>query len=427
MSVKVENVEKNVVQLEFEVEPEKFEEGMQKSFLKNVKKFNVPGFRKGKAPRKIIERYYGEQVFYEDAINFVCSEAYDKAVEENELQPVDQPDIDIKQIGSGEKLIFTAKVTVKPEVVLGEYKGIEVEKPDTDVTDKDVDAELDKMAQKNARLVAIDDRAVELNDIVNIDFAGSIDGVAFEGGTAKGYDLTIGSGHFIPGFEDQLIGAKLGEEVNVNVQFPEDYSSKDLAGKSALFVVNINRISVKQLPTIDDEFAKDVSEFDTLEEYKESIKKELRDLKEKNAKREFEDKIISKVAENAELDIPSVMIDKQLQNMLQEFDIRLKASGLDIQTYLNVMNQEPEEFIKKLRDQAEKDIRAELVLEKISKNENIVASDDDVNEELKLMAEKYDKTIEDLKKDFKEHLYFVESSVIKKKTIEMLIASSKAV
>jgi trigger factor len=275
MNVKVENIEKNVVQLEIEVDAAKFEEGMKKSFSKNAKKFNVPGFRKGKAPRSIVERYYGEQVLYEDAINFVCPEAYDDAIEKNDIHPVDRPEIDIKQIGSGQNFIFTAKVTVKPEVILGDYKGVEAEKVEANVTDEDVEKELNRIVEKNSRLVTVEDRGIQKDDIAVIDFNGFIDGKEFDGGKGTDYSLTIGSGQFIQGFEDQLIGAKTGDEVDVNVEFPEDYNATELAGKPALFKVKVKEIKVKELPVLDDEFAKDISEFDTLEAYKEDLKNKI--------------------------------------------------------------------------------------------------------------------------------------------------------
>ena len=271
MQVKVENAGKNVVQLEIEVDAETFDQGLQKSFVKNAKRFNIPGFRRGKAPRHLVERYYGEHVLYEDAINEVCPEAYEKAIEENDINPVDRPEIDIKQIGKGQPLIFTATVTVKPDVELGQYKGVEVEKTTAVVTDEDVEKEIERVRERNSRLITVEDRPAASGDTVTIDFEGFIDGVAFEGGKGTDYNLVLGSGTFIPGFEEQLTGASKGEEKEVNVTFPEDYHSKDLAGKDVVFRVTVKEIRVKELPELDDEFAKDVSEFETLEEYRSDI------------------------------------------------------------------------------------------------------------------------------------------------------------
>jgi trigger factor len=309
MGTKIENVEKNVVKLEIDVDAKVFDECMNKSFSKNKSRFNIPGFRKGKAPRSMVERYYGEQVLYDDAINFACSEAYDKAVDENDIHPVSKPEIDIVQIGSGKDMIFTATVTVMPEVELGEYKGLSAKKDDVVITDDDVEAELKRVADRNSKLITIEDRPIQKGDTVNIDFEGTVDGVAFEGGTSKGYTLEIGSGAFIPGFEDQLVGVALGSETGVNVTFPEDYHSENLKGKAAIFKVKVNEIKFKQLPEIDDDFASDVSEFETLEEYKADIRKNLADQAQKQADRKFEDDIVKLAVDNAACDIPEVMVN----------------------------------------------------------------------------------------------------------------------
>jgi trigger factor len=426
MDVKMENIEKNVVQLEIEVDAAKFEEGMQKSFLKNAKKFNLPGFRKGKAPRKMVERYYGEQSFYEDAINFVCPEAYDEAVKQNDLHPVDRPEIDVKQIGEGQNLIFTAKVTVKPEVALGEYKEVEVAKIEVNVTDEELEKELQKTADKNARLITVEDRAVQSGDTVIIDFEGFIDDVAFEGGKGTDHNLVIGSGTFIPGFEDQLIGVEKDADVDVNVSFPEDYGKEELAGKPALFKVKVKDIKVKELPVLDDEFAKDVSEFDTLEAYKEDLRKKLLHSAEHKAEHETEDAVVDKVVDNAAVEIPEVMIENRIDSLARDFDMRLRYQGLDLQKYLEIMGMDADSFRGQFRDRAEKEVKTQLVLEKIAQVETVVVSDVDVEEEIAVMAEKYKQSVEEFKKHLRdEDIEYIKGDLVYKKTIEYLVKNAK--
>jgi trigger factor len=426
MNVKMENIEKNVVQLEIEVDAAKFEEGMQKSFLKNAKKFNLPGFRKGKAPRKMVERYYGEQSFYEDAINFVCPEAYDEAVKQNDLHPVDRPEIDVKQIGEGQNLIFTAKVTVKPEVALGEYKEVEVAKIEVNVTDEELEKELQKTADKNARLITVEDRAVQSGDTVIIDFEGFIDDVAFEGGKGTDHNLVIGSGTFIPGFEDQLIGVEKDADVDVNVSFPEDYGKEELAGKPALFKVKVKDIKVKELPVLDDEFAKDVSEFDTLEAYKEDLRKKLLHSAEHKAEHETEDAVVDKVVDNAAVEIPEVMIENRIDSLARDFDMRLRYQGLDLQKYLEIMGMDADSFRGQFRDRAEKEVKTQLVLEKIAQVETVVVSDVDVEEEIAVMAEKYKQSVEEFKKHLRdEDIEYIKGDLVYKKTIEYLVKNAK--
>jgi trigger factor len=428
MNVKVENVEKNVVQLEIEVDAVKFEEGMQRSYLKNVKKFNIPGFRKGKAPRNMIERYYGAQVLYEDAINIICPEAYDDAVEQNDLHPVDRPEIDIKQIGEGNNLIFTAKVTTKPDVELGEYKGVEVKKIEIEVTDEEVEKELQKAVDKNARLITVDDRAVKNGDTAVIDFEGFIDGVAFEGGKGTDFSLVIGSGQFIPGFEEQLIDVNAGDEVDVNVSFPDDYGKDELSGKPALFKVKVNEIKIKELPAVDDEFAKDVSEFDTLEEYKEDLKKKLIHSAEHKAEHETEDNIINKVVENAIIDVPKIMVEKQVDNLAKDFDSRLKRQGLDLERYISMMGMDKNTFREQFSIRAEKDVKVQLVLEKIGKVENIAVSDEDIDEEIKNIAENYKQTEEEFKKHLRpEDIEYIKGDIVFKNTIKFIVDNAKLI
>lgn len=426
MNVKVENIEKNVVQLEIEVDAAKFEEGMQKSYLKNIKKFNVPGFRRGKAPRKIVERYYGEQVLYEDAINFVCPEAYEKAIEENNLHPVERPEIDIKQIGKGNSLIFTARVTVKPDVELGQYKGVEVKKVVASVTDEDVENELKKIADRNARLITVEDRGVQTGDIVIIDYEGFKDGVALKGAKAEGYRLVIGSGSFIPGFEDQLIGALTGEEKEVNVSFPEDYHDKDLAGKPVVFKVKIKEIKFKELPELDDEFAKDVSEFDTLEAYKADLREKLLKEAEHRAEHENEDNVINKVVENATVDIPRVMIEKRIDALVRDFDVRLRYQGLDLGKYLDIMGMDVNTFREQFSELAKKDVKTQLVLEKISEVEQIQVSDEDVEAEISRIAENYNMSVEEFKKLLQDDdIQYIKSDLKLRKTVDFLVKNAK--
>lgn len=428
MNAKVENVGKNIVQLEIEVDAAKVEEGMQKSYLKNVKKFNVPGFRKGKAPRNIIEKFYGEQVLYEDAINFICPEEYDKAVKENNLHPVDRPEIDIKEIGKGKNLVFTAKVTVKPEVELGEYKGVEVKKIEVSVSDEDVENELKRVADANSRMITIDDRPIQSGDTAVIDFEGFIDGVAFEGGKGNDYDLVIGSGHFIPGFEDQLIGANKGDNLDVNVTFPEDYGNKDLAGKAAVFKVTVKEIKLKELPVIDDEFAKDVSEFDTLEEYKEDIRKKLLESAEHRAHHELEDNAVDKAVENATVEIPEVMIEKQIDNMVYNFEMSLRYQGLDLQRYMEIMGMEPANLREQFKARAEKEVKSQLVLEKISEVEGFEASEEELNEEIKRLAENYKQNEEEFKKHLREDdIEYIKGNLVMKKTVDFIVQNAKLI
>ncbi len=423
---KFEDVEKNVVQLEIEVDAAKFEEGMQQSYKKNVSQFNIPGFRKGKAPRNLVERYYGEQVLYDDAINIVCSEAYDQAIEEKNLQPVDRPEIDIIQIGSKQNLIFSAKVTVKPEVELGAYMGVEVKKADETVSDEDVEKEFNKVVEKNSRLVTVTDRPVQSGDTAVIDFEGFIDGVPFEGGKGTDYSLVIGSGTFIPGFEDQLIGKNAGEETDVNVSFPEDYGKEELNGKPALFKVTVKEIKVKELPTVDDEFAKDISEFDTLEEYKKDLRNKLEEAAKHKAEHENEESVMQKVAENATVEIPKAMVEKQIDVMVRDFDMRLRYQGLDLQKYLEIMGMDFEAFRGQFAARAENEVKIQLVVEKISKIENVQVSDEEIDEDINNAAEAYKQKPEDLKKSLKaDDMEYIRKDIAFRKTVKLLVDNAK--
>lgn len=400
MSVQVEKLEKNMAKLTIEVAAEEFEKAIQGAYLKQKSRISIPGFRKGKVPRAMIEKMYGVAIFYEDAANALIPEAYAKALEEDECKALDivsQPNIDVVQIEKGKSFIFTAEVATKPEVTLGEYKGVEVPKADLEVTDEEVEAELKKEQEKNSRRVTVEDRAVENGDIVTLDFEGFVDGVAFEGGKGENYPLTIGSNAFIPGFEEQLIGAKTGEAVDVNVTFPEEYQAKELAGKAAVFKCQIHKIEAKELPALDDEFAKDVSEFDTMDAYRADIKKNLETRKADAAKRAKEDAAVEKAVENAQMDIPEAMIETQVRQQVNDFAARMQAQGLSMQDYMKYTGSTIEMMQDQMRPQAEKRIRTRLVLEKVAEAENIEVSDERMNEEIAKMAEAYKTDVEKLK------------------------------
>ena len=397
MSVQVEKLEKNMAKLTIEVSAEEFEKGIQAAYLKEKGKISLPGFRKGKAPRKMIEKMYGVGVFYEEAANNVMPMAYSNAAKESELEIVSNPEIDIVQIEAGKPFIFTATVAVKPEVTLGEYKGVEVKKADLTVTDEEIEAELKKEQEKNSRTVNVDDRVVENGDMIKLDFEGFVDGVAFDGGKGENYDLTIGSNSFIPGFEDQLVGAKIGEDVDVNVTFPEEYHAKDLAGKAAVFKCKVNAISVKELPELDDEFAQEVSEFDTLDEYKADVKKNLEEKKAAEAKTAKENEAVDKAVENAQMDIPDPMIDSQVEQMINDYARRLQSQGLSMEQYMQFTGTTLDALKEQVRPQALTQIKSRLVLEKIAEVEDIQISDEKLDEELAKMAESYKMELDKLK------------------------------
>lgn len=378
-----------MAKLTIEVAAEDFEEALRKAYEKNKSKFTVNGFRKGKVPRTIIEKVYGAGVFYEDAANILIPDEYAKAAEESRLDIVSQPEIDVTQIEKGKSFIFTAEVALKPEVTLGEYLGVEIEKVDTKVTADDVKAELEKVREQNSRLVSVTNRAVKDKDQVIIDFEGFVDGEAFEGGKGTDYPLTIGSHSFIDNFEEQLIGAKIDKEVEVNVTFPENYQAANLAGKPALFKVTVKEIKVKELPKLDDDFAKDVSEFETLADYKADIKKNLTDKKKEDAKKEKQSRAVAKAVENASMEIPEGMIKLQVNNMVNDFAQRLQMQGLSIDQYIQYMGANPQQFMDSLKPEAETRIKNSLVLEAVVKAEDIKVSDEDYQAEIERMAEMY--------------------------------------
>ena len=397
MSLQVEKLEKNMAKLTIEASAEDFEKAIQKVYLKARGRINIPGFRKGKAPRKLIEKMYGTGVFYEDAANDLIPTAYAEALKDCDLEIVSRPEINVTQIESGKPFIFTAEVAVKPEVTLGEYKGVEVEKSDVEVTEEDINKEVDKERENNSRTIDVDDRAVESGDIIKLDFDGSVDGVPFAGGKAENYTLTIGSGSFIPGFEDQLIDTKIGEDKDVTVTFPEDYHEKSLAGKEAVFKCKVNAITVKELPDADDEFASEVSEFETLAEYKEDIKKKLTEKKEKEARAKKEAQAVEKAVENATMEIPDAMIDTQVQSMMEDFARRMQSQGLSLEQYFQFTGMDAKKMHDQMKPEALKRIQNSLVLEAVAKAENIEISDEKVDEEIAKMAEAYKMEVEKLK------------------------------
>ena len=425
MNVKVEKTDKNnEVKLEITVEAEKFDSAIKTVFNKNAKYFNIPGFRKGKAPYQIVEKTYGAQIFYEDAFNEIAGSAYEEALKEKEIEAVSKPEIDLVQIEKGKDLIFTAIVATKPEVTLGKYKGIQIKKIEYNVSDEDVEHELGHMAEKNARLISVDDRPVESGDITIIDFEGFVDGKAFEGGKAENHELTIGSNTFIPGFEDQIIGMKLEEEKEINVKFPEEYFSPNLAGKDAIFKVKLHEIKKKEMPEINDELAKDVSEFDTLEELKNSIREKQEEQNKSRAKYETEDEVIKAVCEEAKVDIPSGMIELELDNMARDIETRLSYQGMKLDQYLKMMNKTMDDFRNENKEQAERSVKSRLVLEAVGKDASIEVTDEEVSNKIKEMAENYGKKEEDVK-DNPELIKYVSDNLKVEKTINFLVENAK--
>ena len=397
MSLQVEKLEHNMAKLTIEVSAEELEKALQGAYNKQKKNISIPGFRKGKVPRQMIEKMYGPEVFYDDAANQLIPEAYGKVYDEEDLEIVSQPKIDIVQIEKGKPFIFTAEVALKPEVTLGEYKGLKVEKISNRVTQKEIDAKLAEEQEKNARTVSVTDRPVQDKDEVVLDFEGFVDGVAFEGGKGENYPLTIGSGSFIPGFEDQLIGANLEEEKEIRVTFPEEYHAKDLAGKDAVFKCTVHEIKVKELPELDDEFASDVSEFETLDAFKADIKAKIKEQKIAEGKRKQEDKAVEEAVANAQMDIPDAMIDTEVRQMANDFAQRLQQQGLTMDQYFQFTGMTAEKMTEELKPQALKRIQTRLVLEAIVKAENIEISDEKIDEEIQKMAESYKMEAEKLK------------------------------
>lgn len=428
MGASLKKIEKSVATLELTIPKEKFEEGLDYAFKKNASKFNVPGFRKGKAPRFLVERYYGEGVLYEDAIEYVFDEAYQEALKTFNLEPVDYPDINILQIGKGKDLVLEATVAVMPEVELGEYKGIEIEKIEYDVYDGDVEYELEKLRQQNARIIPVEGRPAEQGDIAVIDFEGYIDDKPFEGGKGENYELELGSNTFVPGFEDQIIGHNVGETFDVTVTFPEDYRVEELKGKTAVFKVTLKALNKKELPELDDEFAKDVSEFETLEELKQDIRKKLEEKNKREAENEMKEKAVMKVVENAKVDIPDVMVERQIDLSLRDLDYNLRLQGLDLNTYLSITGKTIRDLRKEMWEGALNRVKTQLVIDKIAKVENIEATEEELENKLKELAESYRVNLEEFKKSLTEsQINGIKEDIAYYKTIDFIFNQCKIV
>ncbi len=426
MSVQVEKLENSMAKLTIETSAEELEKALQNAFLKNKNKISIPGFRKGKVPRQIIEKMYGPAIFYEDAANELIPESFQKAMDECGEDIVSSPEIDVTQIEKGKPFIFTALVALKPEVKLGKYKGVKVDKADTAVTDEEVDAEINKERENNARNIEVTDRAVKDGDMTVIDFEGFVDGTAFDGGKGENYPLTIGSGAFIPGFEEQLVGAQIGEEVEVNVTFPEDYQAEELKGKAALFKCTVREIKEKELPELDDEFASEVSEFETLAEYKEDVRATLTSKKEKEAKDAKEAAVIEAIVNDSEMEIPEAMLLTQQKQMVDEFAQRMQMQGISMDQYLQFTGATYDKMMEQVRPQAERRIKSRLVLEAVVKAENIEASDADYEEELKSMAEAYQMEVDKVKEMLPEKSAVqIKQDIAVRKAAEFVVEKAK--
>ena len=425
MEITKEQVETNVVQLEVKVPAEEFEKAVQKAYIKNVKHINLPGFRKGKAPRKLIEKTYGEGVFFEDAADEILKETYPQAVEKEELEPVARPEVEVKEIGYGKEFVYVAKVTVKPEVKLGKYKGLKVTKIEYAVTDEEIDKEINNMKERAARFVDVTDRAVENGDVAVIDFDGSVDGVHFDGGAAQNHNLTIGSGQFIPGFEEQIIGHNIGDEFDVNVTFPEEYHAADLAGRPAVFKVKVNAIKSKQYPELDDEFAKDVSEFDTFEELKNATKEKLLENAQKRAQRDQEEVIIDEVLKKVKVEIPEAMIESRIDERINEMKYRMQAQmpGITFEQYLEYTGSSIDDFKEQSKESAEKDVKISLAVEAIAKAENIAVTDEDIAAEIKNIAEQYKMEEDKVRSLISDEQ--LKETLLPRKVIDFLVAETK--
>ncbi|MGG1555545.1 MULTISPECIES: trigger factor [Paenibacillus] len=429
MKASWEKIEKNVGVLEVEVGAERVADALDKAFKKIVARVNVPGFRKGKVPRSIFEAKFGVESLYQDALDIILPEVYVQAVEEAKIEPVDRPEVDVEQFGKGQALKFKAKVTVKPEVTLGDYKGVEVEAQSAEVTDEEVNQELERLQQRHAELVVLEEGQAENGDVVVLDFEGFVDEVPFEGGKAEKYSLELGSGSFIPGFEEQLVGLGKGEEKDVNVTFPENYHSEDLKGKAAVFKVKIHDIKRKNLPALDDEFAKDVSEFDTLDEYKAELKTRLGDRKKQDAEAALEAAVVEKAAANADVEIPQAMVESELDIMVKEFERRLRSQGMTLEIYYQFSGQNESVLKDQMREDAAKRVRNNLVLEAIAAAENITVSDEEVDAELEKFAPSYQKTTAELREMFASNgsLEGLSNDLVIRKTVDLLVQNSKHV
>ena len=427
MSVQVEKLEKNMAKLTIEVSAAEFEKALEDAFLKNKNKISVPGFRKGKVPRQMVEKMYGPEIFYEDAANALIPDAYSKALDECEEDIVSSPEIDVTQIEKGKSFIFTATVALKPEVKLGKYKGVKVEAAEVTVTDEEVDAKIEKERENNARTIEVTDRPVKDGDMTVLDFEGFVDGVAFDGGKGENYPLTIGSGAFIPGFEEQLVGAEIGKEVEVNVTFPEDYQAEELKGKAAVFKCTIKEIKEKELPALDDEFASEVSEFDTLEEYKKDVKETLTIEKEKAAREAKEAAVIDAIIADSDMDIPEAMVTTQQKQMIDEFAQRMQMQGLSMEQYFQFTGATLDKMMEQVKPQAETRIKSRLVLEAVAAKEGIEATEEDYEEEIKTMAEVYQMEPDKIKEMLPEKsVKGIREDIAVKKAAEFVVNNAKA-
>ena len=427
MSTTVEKISSNKVKLSFDVDAATFDAAMDKAYRKVRNQVNIPGFRKGKAPRKIIENMYGESVFYDEAFELVFDEVYGPAIDENKVEVVDRPEIELKQIGAGKNLQFTCEVFVKPDVTLGEYKGVSVKKETTAVTDEQVDEKIEQERAKQATEQSVEDRPVAEGDTVNLDYAGTVDGVAFAGGTAEGQTLKIGSHTFIPGFEEQMVGMSIGEEKDLDVTFPEQYQAKELAGKAAVFHVKVNSITTTELPALDDDFAKDISEFDTLEEYKKDIRAKLEAQAAERDQNVFTNAVIEMVVMNATVDIPEAMIERQIDSMMRDFEYRLASQGLKLADFMKYTGQDEKAFRANYRDQAEKSVKAHLVLEAVEKAENIDATEEQIDAQIAQLAPQTGKSAEELKATLSEaDLGYFKADAIRDNAIAFLCDNAKA-
>ncbi len=427
MSVQVEKLEKNMAKLTIEVSAAEFEKALEDAFLKNKNKISAPGFRKGKVPRQMVEKMYGPEIFYEDAANALIPDAYSKALDECEEDIVSSPEIDVTQIEKGKSFIFTATVALKPEVKLGKYKGVKVEAAEVTVTDEEVDAKIEKERENNARTIEVTDRPVKDGDMTVLDFEGFVDGVAFDGGKGENYPLTIGSGAFIPGFEEQLVGAEIGKEVEVNVTFPEDYQAEELKGKAAVFKCTIKEIKEKELPALDDEFASEVSEFDTLEEYKKDVKETLTIEKEKAAREAKEAAVIDAIIADSDMDIPEAMVTTQQKQMIDEFAQRMQMQGLSMEQYFQFTGATLDKMMEQVKPQAETRIKSRLVLEAVAAKEGIEATEEDYEEEIKTMAEVYQMEPDKIKEMLPEKsVKGIKEDIAVKKAAEFVVNNAKA-
>ena len=425
MSVKIEKTENaNELKLEFTIESEKFEKAIKTVYVKSSKYFNIPGFRKGKAPFEMAERIYGTEIFYEDAFNEVVPPVFEEEIKANNLEPVSKPEIEVKQMEKGKDLIFTAVIQTKPEVKLGKYKGVQIKKIEYPVSKEDISKELNTMAERNSRLVVVEDRPVENKDTVVMDFEGFVDGKAFEGGKAEGYELEIGSNTFIPGFEDQIVGMKIDEEKDINVKFPKEYFSEELKGKDATFKVKVHEIKKKEIPELNDEFAKDTSEFDTLEELKASIKEKLENENKNREKYETEDEVIKTICEATEIDIPSGMIETEIDNIEKDAQTRLQYQGMNLENYLQMIGKTKEEFRKENEQQAKISVKTRLILEEIIKEEKIEPEEEAINTKVTEMADTYGKSAEELKQN-EQFMNYIKNFIVNEKVVKFLVDNAK--